>query len=182
MKMLIVAEERGLIEALTIGLAYEWPDMRILTATDGAAGLRQFVQEAPDLTLLDLHLRDNAGWTLLRQMREVSRAPVIVLAARGAELEEVKRQGLEPDEYLVTPFSHGQLFTRIIAALHGVAEAQPVPPTETAAGGPASASAGVLRLRSGAAGHAGPRANRQTPAVTARRRAEHVPHLAPRHG
>jgi DNA-binding response OmpR family regulator len=170
MKMLIVAEERGLIEALTIGLAYEWPDVRVLPATDGAAGLRQFIQEAPDLTLLDLHLRDNGGWTLLRQIREVSRAPVIVLAARGAELEEVKRQGLEPDEYLVTPFGHNQLFTRISAALRGMAEAQPAAPTTAPVSGPPAGA----HMRTMAARH--------TPKAPARRRAAHLQHMAPRHG
>jgi DNA-binding response OmpR family regulator len=170
MKMLIVAEERGLIEALTIGLAYEWPDVRVLAATDGAAGLRQFIQETPDLTLLDLHLRDNGGWTLLQQIREVSRAPVIVLAARGAELEEVKRQGLEPDEYLVTPFSPNQLFTRISAALRGVAEARP----------PATVVATVRGPRAGAPART--LAARQTPPTPARRRAVPQQHLAPRHG
>ena len=119
MKMLIIAEERGLIEAISIGLAYARPGVRVLTATDAATGLGHFIQEAPDLTLLDLHLPDNGGWMLLRQIREVSRAPVIVLAARGTELAEVKRQGLEADEYLVTPFSPSELFTRIAAVLGG---------------------------------------------------------------
>jgi DNA-binding response OmpR family regulator len=182
MKMLIVAEERGLIEAITIGLAYEWPDVRVLTATDSATGLQQFIQETPDLTLLDLHLRDNGGWILLRQIREVSRAPVIVLAARGAELEEVKRQGLESDEYLVTPFSPDQLFTRIGAALRGVAEVHPPAPGSAAVSGQAPSGPTGLPDRSGAAGHARTTAGRRAPGAPAPHRSAHFPRMAPRHG
>lgn len=177
MKMLIVAEDHGLIEAITIGLVYEWPDVRILTATDAATGLQHFIQEAPDLTLLDLHLRDNGGWALLQQIRNVSRAPVVVLAARGAELAEVKRQGLTPDEYLVTPFSHGELFTRIVAALHGVAEAQPAAPVTA----PPPARPTGFAERAGTGHHARPTA-RRAHAAPAHRRPAHFSHIVPRHG
>ena len=181
MKILIIAEERGLIEAITIGLAYARPGVRVLTATDAATGLRHFIQEAPDLTLLDLHLRDNGGWTLLRQIRDVSRAPVMVLAARGAELAEVKQQGLEADEYLVTPFSPGELFTRIEAVLSGgqghLAAPSSAPRTGSAATGPAG-----LPDRPGATGHARtPARHRATTAPAPRRPAPYL-HLTPRHG
>ena len=178
MKMLIVAEDHGLIEAITIGLAYEWPDIQILTATNAATGLQHFIQEAPDLTLLDLHLRDNGGWTLLRQIRDVSRAPVIVLAARGAELAEVKRQGLAPDEYLVTPFGPSDLFARIVAALHGGAEAPPAAPLS----GAVPAGPVVHTERPGTGSHARSTAARRAPAAPTHRRAAHFAHIVPRHG
>jgi DNA-binding response OmpR family regulator len=182
MKMLIVAEERGLIEAITIGMAYTWPGVRVLAATDAVTGLRHFIQEAPDVTLLDLHLRDNEGWALLRQIRAVSHAPVIVLAARGAELEEVKRQGLESDEYLVTPFSPGDLFTRIGAVLRSVAQTHPAASTGTPVTGPVPAGPTGIANRSSAAGQARTPAGRHAATAPAHRRPRPFPHLTPRHG
>ena len=182
MKMLIVAEERGLIEAITIGLAYTWPGVRVLTATDAATGLQHFIQEAPDVTLLDLHLRDNEGWALLRQIRAVSHAPAIVLAARGAELEEVKRQGLESDEYLVTPFSPGDLFTRIGAVLRGVAQTPPAASTGTPMTSPAPAGSAGIVNRPSAAGQTRTPAGRHTATAPATRRSAPFPRLTPRHG
>src|SRR6476646_11281090 len=79
MKFLIVDDDPAIVEALTIGLSFQWPTTEIFCAGDGEQGLRLFLQQAPDLTLLDIHLPGLSGWAVLAQIRAASDAPVIIL-------------------------------------------------------------------------------------------------------
>jgi DNA-binding response OmpR family regulator len=126
MKILIVDDERSIVEAITIGLELQWQDVQVLSAADGEMGWQTFAQESPDLTLLDVNLPRLSGWEMLRRVREVSDAPVIMLTARGEELDKVKGLELGADDYLTKPFSHLELFARIKAVLRRVDATAPV--------------------------------------------------------
>jgi two-component system KDP operon response regulator KdpE len=117
MKILVVDPDRSLVEAITIGLELHWDDVQVLSAADGEIGLDLFWRESPDLTLLDVNLPGTSGWAMLRQARAESTAPVIILTARGQELDKVKGLELGADDYLTKPFSHLELFARIKAVL-----------------------------------------------------------------
>ncbi len=117
MKILVIDPDRSLIEAIAIGLELHWEDVQVLSATEGETGLDLFWHEAPDLTLLDVNLPSTSGWELLQRMRSQSAAPVIILTARGRELDKVKGLELGADDYLTKPFSHLELFARIKAVL-----------------------------------------------------------------
>lgn len=117
MKILIIDGDRSLVEAITISLELHWNSVEILSATDGQTGLDLFCQEAPDMTLLDVTLPGLNGWEVLARARAVSAAPVIILTARGQELEKVRGLELGADDYLTKPFSHLELFARIKAVL-----------------------------------------------------------------
>src|SRR5215212_5360128 len=117
MKILIVDADRSLVEAITIGLELHWGDVQVLSAADGETGLDLFYHEAPDLTLLDVNLPGTSGWEMLQRARAGSTAPVIILTARGRELDKVKGLELGADDYLTKPFSHLELFARIKAVL-----------------------------------------------------------------
>ena len=125
MKILIVDDERSIVEAVTIGLELQWGDVQVLSAPDGEKGLEVFGREAPDLTLLDVNMPRLNGWEMLRQVRELSDAPVILLTARGEELDKVKGLELGADDYLTKPFSHLELFARIKAVLRRAEGVQP---------------------------------------------------------
>jgi DNA-binding response OmpR family regulator len=120
MKILIVDDDRGIVEAVTIGLELQWGDVQVLSAPDGEQGLDVFGREAPDLTLLDINMPRMNGWEMLRQLREFSDAPVILLTARGEELDKVKGLELGADDYLTKPFGHLELFARIKAVLRRI--------------------------------------------------------------
>ena len=125
MKILIIDDERSIIEAISIGLELQWQDVQVVGALDGEEGWRMFIQESPDLTLLDVNLPRLSGWDTLKRMREVSDAPVIILTARGEELDKVKGLELGADDYLTKPFSHLELFARIKAVLRRVEAVTP---------------------------------------------------------
>lgn len=117
MKFLIVDDDQSIVEAVRIGLQFQWQDAEVYSASDGEAGLAQFAALAPDVTLLDVNMPRMSGFEVISRIREVSDAPVLMLTARGDEMSKVRGLELGADDYLVKPFSHLELFARIKAVL-----------------------------------------------------------------
>lgn len=117
MKFLIVDDDKMIVEAVTIGLQFQWQDAEVHSAADGEEGWRKFVDLSPDVTLLDVNMPYMSGFEALARIREVSDAPVLMLTARGDEMSKVHGLELGADDYLVKPFSHLELFARIKAVL-----------------------------------------------------------------
>ena len=86
-------------------------------ASDGRAGLRSLHQSSPDLVLLDVSMPDLDGWQTLERIRDLSDIPVMMLTARGAELERVRGLQAGADDYLVKPFGRQELVARVQALL-----------------------------------------------------------------
>jgi DNA-binding response OmpR family regulator len=86
-------------------------------ATDGRAGLRAFHQSSPDLVVLDVSMPELDGWQTLERIRDLSDVPVLMLTARGAELERVRGLQSGADDYLVKPFGRQELVARVQALL-----------------------------------------------------------------
>jgi DNA-binding response OmpR family regulator len=86
-------------------------------APDGRAGLRAFHQSPPDLVILDVSMPELDGWATLERIRDLSNAPVIMLTARGSELERVRGLQSGADDYLVKPFGRQELVARVHALL-----------------------------------------------------------------
>ena len=104
----------------------------VSSAATALAGLRQAVDERPDLVVLDLGLPDLDGRELLRMLRAVSAVPVIVATARDDDDSVVQALDAGADDYVVKPFPAGQLEARIRAVLRraaGVADAAQTPVT-----------------------------------------------------
>ncbi|WP_116453133.1 response regulator transcription factor [Blastococcus litoris] len=89
----------------------------VSSAATALAGLRQAVDERPDLVVLDLGLPDLDGRELLRMLRAVSAVPVIVATARDDDESVVQALDAGADDYVVKPFAAGQLEARIRAVL-----------------------------------------------------------------
>ncbi|MGE5829350.1 MAG: response regulator transcription factor [Micromonosporaceae bacterium] len=94
------------------------------SAPAGLAGLEAAVQGRPDLVVIDLGLPDLDGYEVLRMLRAVSAVPVIVATAREDEAEIVRALDGGADDYLVKPFSAGQLEARIRAVLRRAADGE----------------------------------------------------------
>ena len=111
-KILVVEDERNIVDILTFNLAREGYDT--LEALDGAAGLRLALEQDPDLILLDLMLPKMDGFEVCRRLREQGRAtPIIMLTAREEETDKVLGLELGADDYITKPFSMRELLARV---------------------------------------------------------------------
>jgi DNA-binding response OmpR family regulator len=117
MKVLIIDDDRSLVDALGIGLQIEWSNIEVLSAPDGARGVQLFAAEAPNLTLLDVSMPIMNGWEALKQMRQLSDAPIIMLTAHGEEMDKIRGLTLGADDFISKPFGHNELFARMKAVL-----------------------------------------------------------------
>ena len=88
-----------------------------LQANDGAAGLVLAEKHRPDLVVLDIMLPRMDGWEVCRRLRKTSEVPVIMLTARGEEIDRVSGLTLGADDYVVKPFSPRELVARVKAVL-----------------------------------------------------------------
>jgi DNA-binding response OmpR family regulator len=86
-------------------------------AGDGRAGLRAFHQAPADLIVLDVSMPELDGWQTLERIRDLSDVPVIMLTARGAELERVRGLQAGADDYMVKPFGRQEFVARVQALL-----------------------------------------------------------------
>ncbi|HLY95464.1 MAG TPA: response regulator transcription factor [Gaiellaceae bacterium] len=86
-------------------------------AADGREALREFHDWRPDLVLLDIAMPELDGWQVLERIRDLSDVPVLMLTARGDELERVRGLQSGADDYVVKPFGRQELVARVEALL-----------------------------------------------------------------
>jgi two-component system response regulator RegX3 len=126
-RILVIEDEGSISEPLAAALRREGFDP--VVAATAADGLEAFRTRSPDLVLLDVMLPDGDGRDLLRQFRATSRVPVIMLTARGEEMDLVVGLELGADDYITKPFRGAELLARIRAVLRRAAA--PAPTDET---------------------------------------------------
>ena len=136
MLVLLVEDDRSIAESVTASLASA--GMEVAHVTTGAAAVDALSLAVPDVVLLDLGLPDMDGLDVARQLRERSAVPIIIVSARGDELDRVLGLELGADDYVVKPFSQRELLARIRAV---VRRGAPVPGAD---GGPVPAASGRL--------------------------------------
>ncbi len=128
-RILIVEDEADLSSIMAYNL--ERDGFSVRTALNGASALEALGQEpTPDLVLLDLMLPDMSGTEICRSMRQDARTreiPVIMVTARGEEVDRVVGFELGADDYVVKPFSVRELMLRVRAVLRRVSDAQAQP-------------------------------------------------------
>ena len=113
--LLVIDDDRELCAMLAEYLAPE--GCTALTAGTGKEGLEQLARAAVDLVVLDVMLPELSGFEVLRRIRAGSRVPVIMLTARGEEVDRVVGLEMGADDYLAKPFSPRELVARIRAVL-----------------------------------------------------------------
>jgi len=116
MKILIIEDEKELINGLKLNLVSE--GYEVIWALDGEEGLRRALKEAPDLVLLDIMLPKKDGLAVCRELRgqKVS-IPIIMLTAKGEEVDKVVGLEIGADDYITKPFSVKELLARVKAHL-----------------------------------------------------------------
>jgi DNA-binding response OmpR family regulator len=121
-RILVVDDEKRILNFLKTKLkasGYE-----VLTASSGFEALEQAQAQEPDMILLDILMPKKDGFETLKELRSFSSAPVIILSAKGADIDKIKGLGLGADDYLPKPFNPDELIARIEAVKRRIEPAE----------------------------------------------------------
>jgi len=114
-RVLLAEDEESFIDALVIGLTNE--GFRVVVARDGAEALRLYEETDPDILLLDLMLPKMSGVDVCRSIRTRSRVPIIMVTAKGTEIDTVVALEMGADDYVTKPYRLRELVARMRAVL-----------------------------------------------------------------
>lgn len=114
-QILVVDDEQGIRDIIKEYLSLE--DFEVIEAVDGVDGINKFKNLNIDFVILDVMLPKLDGWKVCREIRAISRVPIIMLTARGEEYDKLFGFELGVDDYMVKPFSPKELLARIKAIL-----------------------------------------------------------------
>jgi DNA-binding response OmpR family regulator len=115
-KILIVEDEPNMVAGLRDNFEYDGYD--VITAPDGVAGLERALKESPDLVILDVMMPRMSGLDVCKQLKAKRPSiPIIMLTARGQEVDKVVGLELGADDYVTKPFSIRELLARVKAVL-----------------------------------------------------------------
>jgi len=113
--VLVVEDEASYVEALIVGLTRE--GFRVEVAVDGAEALARFDIVQPDVVLLDVMLPRISGIDVCRQLRKRSQVPIIMVTAKGAEIDTVVGLEVGADDYVTKPYRMRELVARMRAVM-----------------------------------------------------------------
>jgi two-component system, OmpR family, response regulator RegX3 len=133
--VLVVEDEASFVEALTIGLRRE--GFEVAVCTDGAEALERFDDINPDIVLLDVMLPKISGIDVCRQLRKRTQVPIIMVTAKGAEIDTVVGLEVGADDYVTKPYRLRELVARMRAVLRR---------TDLNGGGPAMMTPGMIEV------------------------------------
>src|SRR5712672_4081559 len=115
-RILIVEDEPNMVAGLRDN--FEFEGYQVITAPDGIAGLERALSEAPDLVILDVMMPRMSGLDVCKQLKtKRPSVPIIMLTARGQEVDKVVGLELGADDYVTKPFSIRELLARVKAVL-----------------------------------------------------------------
>lgn len=113
--ILAIDDEPGILRVIKLELSAQ--GFRVLTAGNGEEGLRMAEEHRPDLVLLDIVMPEMTGLEVMRELRERSNVPIIMLTAKRSETDKVMGLEMGADDYLPKPFSLDELSARVRAVL-----------------------------------------------------------------
>lgn len=114
-RILVVDDEPAVTDLLAYNLRKNHYD--VLIAADGRTAIRMAEQSKPDLILLDLMIPEIDGFDVCRELRKSSDVPIIMITARGEEIDRVVGLEVGADDYVTKPFSVRELMARVKAVL-----------------------------------------------------------------
>jgi DNA-binding response OmpR family regulator len=114
-KVLVVEDDTNIAELLRLYLEKE--GFAVTIAVTGAAGIAEFERVSPELVLLDIMLPVMDGWEVCREIRGMSKTPIIMLTAKGETFDKVSGLEMGADDYVVKPFEVKELLARIHAVM-----------------------------------------------------------------
>lgn len=119
-KMLIVDDEVNICSLISLYAKKE--GYEVMDANDGAEAIEKFGEFKPDIIILDIMLPKKDGWQVCREIRAVSKTPIIMLTAKGETFDKVLGLEMGADDYMVKPFEMKELMARAKAVLRRAEE------------------------------------------------------------
>jgi two-component system KDP operon response regulator KdpE len=117
MKVLIVEDDKEIVDAITLAFQIRWPEAKVVSTRLGRKGIELVETENPDIVILDLGLPDISGFEVLSQIRLFSHVPIIILTVRSDEADVVKGLEWGADDYILKPFRQLELLARVKAMI-----------------------------------------------------------------
>ncbi|WP_275695543.1 response regulator transcription factor [Ferdinandcohnia quinoae] len=114
-RILLVEDDKEISKLIADHLEHE--NFKVLTAFDGEEAVSLFNKEEPDLILLDLMLPKLSGMEFLKQIREKNVLPILIISAKGSDVDKALGLGFGADDYISKPFSMIELTARVHAAI-----------------------------------------------------------------
>lgn len=114
-KLLLVEDDQTLLDTLSLNLTRE--GYEVIPAGDGVTALDLARRHVPDLIVLDVMLPGLDGLTVCRTLRRETDSPIVLLTARSSEVDRIVGLDTGADDYIVKPFSLGELMARLRAVL-----------------------------------------------------------------
>jgi two-component system, OmpR family, response regulator VicR len=117
MKVAVIEDEKGIINAISVAFEFRWPDVVVVSSTTGKEGVGLIKKESPDVVILDINLPDMSGFDVLKEIREFSSVPVIILTVRSEDEDMLRGLETGADDYIIKPFNYLNLLSRVKAVL-----------------------------------------------------------------
>lgn len=115
MKVLIIENDQGIVEAISLAFQIRWPEAKLISTHLGEKGIELVESENPDVVILDLGLDDISGFEVLKQVRLFSAVPILILTVKVDEADIIKGLEWGADDYVTKPFRQLELLSRIRA-------------------------------------------------------------------
>lgn len=116
MKTILIADDNPNIIDILVEYA-KHDGYNPITAADGDEALEKFYKHQPDVILLDVSMPKQDGFSVCRTIRENSQVPIIMVTARGEDFERIMGLDIGADDYIVKPFSPGEVMARVRAIM-----------------------------------------------------------------
>lgn len=110
-RILIIEDDKYISNFIEVSLNKD--DYGVITASSASDGLFKFASYNPEIIILDLGLPDRDGLEIIKELREFSNIPIIVVSARGLEKDKIEALDLGASDYVTKPFFMGELMARI---------------------------------------------------------------------
>lgn len=119
MKKILIVDDNKQITSILADYAKD-NGYRPIIAFDGADAMEKFENEDPDILLLDVMMPIKDGFQVCRDIRKVSNVPIIMITARGEDFEKIMGLEMGADDYIVKPFSPGEVMARVNAIMRRI--------------------------------------------------------------
>ena len=117
MKILLIDDDRMVLEALAETFKAEWPESQPTLAASASEAMGKFSLGEPDLVVLDVGLGGENGFELLERIRRVSDVPIMLITGRGIEIDEIRGLQLGADDFVRKPFTQSLVVARVKSLL-----------------------------------------------------------------